>query len=636
MLVLGGLLGVAAMAGQAQAQPGPASVPVLTPDVAPQVEAAFARAEPTFRLQDAHIHPQRVDARVCRADGTCLDLTLTLPQAACAGHALTTWCVQFPQGTPLDGAVLLRALEVPSLWSPPPPRRGPHATVESPALQILPKIALFFAPLLAFVLLLAALRPRLLAHWPQERVWLLAVWFALGDVAWHAWNAAQDGIWGLSTATWLAIWWLAPVSAGGAVGLLFRWGLARRPMQRWSAWLPLALMPAAGGLLAVLSRRVGAMDGAAMALLATLTWLAVAHQRFARLAPWLLALGSLTASLLLLEVAARLVLPPPPVIEWHTLSLLNRDSPRPDARPVGAGDLLVHCALHAEIGDETSRCLRLEQPPPHQRWVLHLGDSMVFGSGVEAKSALPAQIAALRPELGHLNAGVPGTSIDTELALLLRILPLHRPDLVMLYAMPGNDADEVAAPTESCGGQSPLVFDGPTPHLRCPQPIWAPRPWHGWLLQSRLPLPIAALTNVSFVARHLEWLHRLTIEAPRAHEREPPHDAQLYARYFAALVATLRDAQVPLQIVVMPLRRSQYVRFTEPRRKQLLDVLRTANAPILDAQAPLDSLVLQQGEPALYVDEPRGDIHLNPHGLAELAAYIAPRLALPQALPPTQ
>ena len=627
-------------AANARAEPLPTQGAVLTPDVAPQVEAAFRRAEPSFHLQDAKIRPQRVDARVCRPAGDCLDLVLTQPSATCPGTALTTWCVQFPTGAPPDVAVLLRALETRSPWSAPPVRQGPRNGNEPPTLSWLALLAGFFAPLLAFVLLLHWARTRWLTRWPRERVWLLALVFALFDAAWHIGAAAQGSVWGLSTAIWLGIWWLVPVCAGGTVGLVFRWGLGKRPTSRWTLWLPLLILPLFGAIAAVWSRRIGAMDGAALAFVATLTWLAVAHQRCARLAPWLVSLASLTAGLLLLEVAARFVLPPPPVIEWHELSLLNHNSPRPDGLPVGAGDLLIDCALHAEVGEETARCLRLGPPPKDRPWVLHLGDSMLFGSGVAPESALPAQLAKLRPEVAQLNAGVPGTSIDVELALLQRVLRLGRPAMVVLYAMPGNDADEVATPAESCNAQPPVKLVGQaaheTPELRCPRAVWAPRPWYAAFLHSRLPLPIAALTNASWLARHLEWLHRLAIEAPRAHEREPPPDAKQYGRYFHALVTLLRDEGIPLRVVVMPLRRSQYIRFTDARRRQLQAVLRVEGVPIIDTQTPADQLVQRQGEAALYVDEPPGDIHLNAHGLAQLAEYLGPQLALPKSPTPTQ
>ena len=630
---------LALLAAPAFAEPSQPEGAVLTPDVGPRIEAAFARAEPTFHLQNAAIKPRSVNARVCRRDATCLDLVLTPPDAPCPGQKLTTWCVQFPAGVPRDADLLFRALDGAPVWSTPHhAQRADHAPATPSLLALL---ARFMTPLLALAVLFQLVRERLPAAWRRERAWLIMLLMACGNGAWLGsqllQTLQQDGaaIWGLSTTTWLAIWWLMPIALGGLLGLVLRWGCLRRARAAWSAWLPLVVGPIFGAWLAVQTGRIGAMDGAALALVTVLTWLAVAHARFAKPLPWLVSLGTLLLGLGTLEVATRMG-QPPPVIEATTLSLLNNTSPRPDGLPVAAGDLLVNCALHAEIGEETARCLRLGPLPKDKPWLLHLGDSMLFGSGAPPESALPAQLAALLPQVGHVNAGVPGTSVDTELALLLRVLQVAKPAAVVLYAMPGNDADEVDAPTESCNGQAPLDLRGATPVLRCPQAMWATRSWRMQLLHSRLPLPIAALTGVSWLARHLEWLHRLAVEPPRAHEHQPPGDARNYQRYLHALVAGLRQAGVPLQVVVMPLRRSQYAEYVEPRRAQLLAVFRDEGLAVIDTQPAVDQWTQAEGEAQLFIDEPHGDIHLNPYGLASLAAFLAPQLQLPQAVYPMQ
>ena len=430
------------------------------------------------------------------------------------------------------------------------------------------------------------------------------------------------------------LWWLLPVLLGASVGLLMRWRLRRRIAHRAAAWLALALVPPLGAWLAVLSTRLGPMDGAAMALVAVLAWLAVAHGRFARPVPWLLSLVSLVLALLILEGAVRWGRPPP-VLEQAPLSLLAPPSLRPDGLPVAAGDQLIDCALHADIGETTARCLRLGAPPRDRPWLLHLGDSMVFGSGVAPDVALPAQLQRLIPQFAHVNGGVPGSSVDVELALLQRLLTVAKPSLVVLYAMPGNDADEVGTPVESCKAEPPLQLIDGTAHLRCPKPSWAPRPWHRAFLYSRLPLPIAALTDVSWLARHLESLHRLALEPARAHEQRPPGDAAMYGQYVRALAQLLETEHVPLQIVVMPLRRSTYGTFTDARREQLRTALASAASTVLDSQPVLDAAVQREGEAAVYLDQPQGDIHLNPHGLSLLATWLAPQLALPQPVTPT-
>jgi hypothetical protein len=156
------------------------------------------------------------------------------------------------------------------------------------------------------------------------------------------------------------------------------------------------------------------------------------------------------------------------------------------------------------------------------------------------------------------------------------------------------------------------------------------------LLQSPLPLPIAALTEHVWIARHLERLHRLALEPPKAHDARLTANATLYRRYLNALVARVQRANVPLVFVVMPLRRSQYGAHTEVRRAQLLAVLQATGLPIVDTQPAVDAWVGADTEADVFLDQPPGDIHLNAHGLQKLAQFLAPRLGLAQDATPTE
>ena len=109
----------------------------------------------------------------------------------------------------------------------------------------------------------------------------------------------------------------------------------------------------------------------------------------------------------------------------------------------------------------------------------------------------------------------------------------------------------------------------------------------------------------------------------------------MYGQYVRALAQLLETEHVPLQIVVMPLRRSTYGTFTDARREQLRTALASAASTVLDSQPVLDAAVQREGEAAVYLDQPQGDIHLNPHGLSLLATWLAPQLALPQPVTPT-
>lgn len=82
--------------------------------------------------------------------------------------------------------------------------------------------------------------------------------------------------------------------------------------------------------------------------------------------------------------------------------------------------------------------------PPGGLRILMLGDSFVFGVGVELASSLPKALerrlsAEGRGPIQVLNAGVPGYSPFQELQTLRRLAPVVEPDLVVLVFFIGDD-----------------------------------------------------------------------------------------------------------------------------------------------------------------------------------------------------
>ncbi len=562
-LVLATVVGRPAGATSPPAASEDGAAQVLTPDVGPRLEAAFLAAAPAFRLDDAKIWPHHIDARVCRADQSCVSLRLTLPDARCAGRRSRAWCVTFAAAEPADADALLAVLP------------GGAALADD-------------APLV-------------------DRV---------------AGSVEHAAVWGVSTATWLWIYALLPLAAGLLIGGLLRWRLRRRLALHGGVVAALLVaVPCLGAEVALRTGLVGALDGATLLGLAAIVALVVVEARFARPGPWLLALASLLLSLLGAEALVRLG-PRPPVIEAERLSLLLNDA-RPGGAPLAKAEALVHCALYAAIGSETARCLRLQEPPVDGPWVLHLGDSMVYGSGVDAARAFPALLPALTPGLAHRNGGIPGVSIDLQLGLLQRVLAVARPTEVLLHIMPGNDLEEVDLPSDFCDGAPAMVRDAAGVRPRCPTPRWRAWPWWGRVLASRLPLPLAALGSSSWLVRDLAVLQRRVLESKRSYRPDIGADTAGYAAYLDALRTTLRAAGVPLQITLMPLRRSAYETSVEPRRARIRAILDAAGLDAWDSQPLVDDWVQEAGEAAVFRDDPPGDIHLNEEGQRRLAAALA-------------
>jgi hypothetical protein len=73
--------------------------------------------------------------------------------------------------------------------------------------------------------------------------------------------------------------------------------------------------------------------------------------------------------------------------------------------------------------------------------VLVIGDSFVWGYGVEQQETFPKVLEARRPGVEVINAGVAGYGTDQELLWLRSEGVRYRPDLVILV-MCGNDDDE--------------------------------------------------------------------------------------------------------------------------------------------------------------------------------------------------
>jgi lysophospholipase L1-like esterase len=73
----------------------------------------------------------------------------------------------------------------------------------------------------------------------------------------------------------------------------------------------------------------------------------------------------------------------------------------------------------------------LEKPPGRVR-VLAVGDSMVYGLGVENGEAFPAVLERLDPSLQVVNAGVPAYSGAEELVQLREEIGVLRPDVVVV------------------------------------------------------------------------------------------------------------------------------------------------------------------------------------------------------------
>jgi acyl-CoA hydrolase len=97
--------------------------------------------------------------------------------------------------------------------------------------------------------------------------------------------------------------------------------------------------------------------------------------------------------------------------------------------------LLACCAALA--GCNRNPAATANATVPGGSTVLALGDSITFGTGVDATAAYPAQLAALTG-WNVINGGVPGDTAAQALERLPALLSEHRPALVII-SVGGND-----------------------------------------------------------------------------------------------------------------------------------------------------------------------------------------------------
>lgn len=155
----------------------------------------------------------------------------------------------------------------------------------------------------------------------------------------------------------------------------------------------------------------------------------------------------------LVELGARLWLPGPgdaaSLLPQAWDRLLNSTvQPAPGGRPTltpGARQTLQRGDLTYTVA-ANSLGLRGPEPPPRapgQYRVLFLGDSMVFGDGLEEEETIPARLQAAAGQAGWpviaVNGAISGMATVDELLVARALVPRLAPDLVVLGFFVAND-----------------------------------------------------------------------------------------------------------------------------------------------------------------------------------------------------
>ena len=375
--------------------------------------------------------------------------------------------------------------------------------------------------------------------------------------------------------------------------------------------------------------------------------LSVAAGRRATTLRWKPLLASVVFGAVLLELGARVAVPP-----------------RRDWGSYGAPQFVV------DLGQRDSVCLHLmdawrlgeagRSTPEMERAaregrpvVVHVGDSMVEGLGVPAEQRFVSQIGQAHPAQEHAVMARPGAGPDTHLIVVDRVVTRMRPRpaLVVLYLFPGNDVHDIDVPRLCCDGLPPLRWEGDRPVERFGSARWrlsrrqvigqSPAPW---FLRALGPSSHAAAAMLEAwdgmmrAANDRGLVEMNPAEVARLPEAERWRRME---RIVAAIRGRLAAQGVPALAVVIPYRltleqsvgnaarglNAIFPTYAEgsAAHARFVEILTRAGFDTVDA-FPVMQEMARANTPGLYARAYPNDWHFGPEGHRRLAAWLDPQI----------
>jgi lysophospholipase L1-like esterase len=408
-----------------------------------------------------------------------------------------------------------------------------------------------------------------------------------------------------------------PLLAGGVVGRRIR------SLRRW--WMPavLALVLASAALALACLPGIGIWDVVSLAVLCIAGLLLGFTASDRRVA--LLFIVSSAIAFAGLEWATREFLPAPP-----------RFPPPEDATFVlGPGSWDGGCmALYRPAGKRSGHF----RDAASTGAVVHLGDSLTFGSGVGETEAFPALLDARATGTRHVNFGVWAVGTDFEYLLMEKILAEQTPAMVVLHVYAGNDISDIDRPYECCDGGPLLTYETGVPMARCSTPRW------GISLASRAgrsppPFPLRVATAYSYAARHAAArFSRLVFrfDAPPNFIGAEGEASEEGWEHFTAILARMRDELrrrgIPFVVDILPSRwaldstiPAEAPSYRSGRR--IAAIAADLGIRTLDPWDVLRAAVQRDGSSRYFLGD--SDIHFTPEGHRLMANWLAEHLPPP-------
>ena len=273
------------------------------------------------------------------------------------------------------------------------------------------------------------------------------------------------------------------------------------------------------------------------------------------------------------------------------------------------------------------------QPVPGR--VMMLGDSQVFGYGVDDTDGMASRLQALLgPDHEVLNAAVPTWGPREQVMALDTLGPTYRPEVVIYFANVANDWFEVKLPnvkrTTARDGWAAFVLQG--------QPEVTEFPGRAWLMgRSHLVFGVRELLAHAAGPPPQQAVTATRLLKDLVHLSR--HDGRYRSRLTASLMATRARCRVlgcrviavglPMDVQVHPSEWAKYaservdLRSTEVLLDLFIGEARHHGVRTVDLRRPLLA-----ASPGAFLPD---DYHLSPGGHDAVARALAPAIVTPEA-----
>lgn len=409
-----------------------------------------------------------------------------------------------------------------------------------------------------------------------------------------------------------------PLCLGFALG----WALRRRYAQRftpgWLAWSLLAI-PLLAALLPPYCTGLSPWDVAFLSLLLSVGFLSAAQQ-WGQQTTWAGAGRAslvVVGALVVLEIGARLG-PAPPVHfpEPGQARLLFRtdDGVPPDEK------FKTRLAFPARFMSEALQAM------DGRGGILHLGDSMVQGTGSARNQQFTTVLNQIDRLRTHINLGMADTGPDYYWLVASNWSKAPGVEKVIFYIFMGNDLRDIGKDYVLCGNERLYEEADGGLRLRCPEPEFGglslPR-----LLSAPAPYAWRVATSFSAAARVAAALPILLFERLER-LRDDGAGIERLAQIIGTASQEMEGRGIETAVVLLPYRRAleeggELAELHRDLHRQAVEQLATHGQKTWDAWDFFAEQINQLGADQLFLDDVPGDVHLSVRGHRLLANWLA-------------